>query len=193
MKVLQVDCANCKTRLSVFLAEASVNSQCAVCGHEFWIEAFPALVKEVAAGQSGETLLDDEESSCFYHPAKKAIRPCDACGRFLCALCDIDVNGEHWCPACFEKGVKKGKKEHLKKENIYYDDIAVSVAIVPLLIFYLTLFTAPIALYIALRHWNTPLSAAPRGRWRFVVAIVFSVLEIAGWATGITMIFVMGT
>jgi len=166
-----------------------VHSQCAVCGHEFWIEAFPALLKEVATGQSGERLLVDDESSCFYHPAKKAAIVCDACGRFLCALCDIEMNGEHLCPTCFEKGVKKEHKDRFAKEHVYYDDIAVSVAILPLLIFYFTIFTAPIALYIALQHWNTPLSAVPRRRWRFVVAIVFSGLEIAGWATGITMLF----
>ena len=37
-----------------------------------------------------DALLSEGESSCFYHPNKRAVVPCDQCGRFLCTLCRVD-------------------------------------------------------------------------------------------------------
>ena len=62
--------------------------------------------------------------------------------------------------------------------------MALALAIYPLIIFYFTIITAPAALFIALRHWNSPSSLIPRTKIRLVVAIVFALLEIAGWGVG---------
>ncbi len=190
MKAFQVDCASCGGQISVPLPEASVRSPCPACAAEVWVEVFPALLKASAPGKPGEHLLVDDESSCFYHPAKKAVVPCDGCGRFLCALCDIEMNGQHLCPACIQAGVRKAKLKHLKKESVYYDEIALAVALVPMLLVWVTVITAPIALYIAIRHWRTPLSVVPRRRWRFVMAISVAVLQLVGW--GAVLLFVTG-
>ena len=62
-----------------------------------------------------------------------------------------------------------------------YDDLALSIAVLPLILIYFTCITAPIAIYIAIRHWNAPLSVIPRTKVRFLIAIVIASLEIAGW------------
>jgi hypothetical protein len=121
------------------------------------------------------------ESSCFYHPQKKAVLPCDGCGRFLCALCDCQLNGQHFCPACLEAGKSKGKIKSLDSQRTLYDSIALSLAIYPLLIFYFTLITAPMVLFVAIRYWKSPASLVHRSKIRFVVAIIFALLQIAGW------------
>lgn len=121
------------------------------------------------------------ESSCFYHPQKKAVLPCDGCGRFVCALCDCQLNGQHFCPVCLETGKTKGKIKSLDNQRTLYDRIALSLAIYPLLIFYFTLITAPMALFVAIRYWKSPPSLVRRGKIRFVVAIIFALLQIAGW------------
>ena len=69
-----------------------------------------------------------------------------------------------------------------------YDQIALALAVLPLLIFYVTLITAPISLYIALRYWKSPRSIVHTTKWRFVVAIVFATLEIVGWGIGFFML-----
>jgi hypothetical protein len=157
---------------------------CPSCGASVQIEIFPALFRPMAAGQAGEAVIFEGESSCFYHPQKKAVVHCQGCGRFLCALCDCELHGEHFCPGCLEVGRIKGKIRRLENQRVLYDDIALAVAILPLLIFYFTLITAPIALYMALRYWNAPRSIVHRTKWRFVLAIVFAVLELAGWGVG---------
>jgi hypothetical protein len=149
------------------------------------IDVFPALFSPPARGQDGEKLLVDDQSSCFYHPEKKAVIHCASCGRFLCALCDIELNDQHLCPTCLETGKKKRKLVNLENHRVQYDGIALSVALLPLLIFYVTCITAPIAIYIAIRYWRAPLSIVRRTRVRFVLAIVFASLQIVGWAFAI--------
>ena len=129
------------------------------------------------------------ESSCFYHPQKKAVVPCQGCGRFLCALCDCELQGEHFCPACLEVGRQKGRIKRLENQRTLYDAIALSVAILPMLIIYFTIITAPIALFIALRYWNAPRSIVRRTKIRLILAISIATLQILGW--GVVIYFIV--
>jgi len=148
------------------------------------IEVFPALFRQLAPGSNAETVMVEGESTCFYHPNKKAVLPCEACGRFVCALCDCELHGQHYCPACLEVGRKKGKIKSLENQRTLYDSIALSLTIFPLLIFYFTIITAPMALYISIRYWNAPRSIIHRTKIRYVIAIVLAALQIIGWGVG---------
>jgi len=66
-----------------------------------------------------------------------------------------------------------------------YDSLALSLALVPMLIFYLTFITAPAALFIALRYWNAPRSIVHRSKIRLIFAIIIASLQIIGWGVGI--------
>ena len=124
------------------------------------------------------------ESGCFYHPQKKAVRPCDGCGRFLCGLCDCELQGRHFCPACLEAGRTKGKIQSLENQRTLYDSIALALAIYPVVLvfsIYFTIITAPMALFVAIRYWKSPLGILRRTKTRFVVAIILASLQIAGW------------
>jgi hypothetical protein len=162
---------------------------CPACRVPLQIEIFPALFRPAARGRGGEALMVEGESSCFYHPQKKAAVPCDGCGRFLCALCDCELHGEHFCPACLETGRQKGRIKHLENQRTLYDAIALSLATLPLLIFYFTIVTAPIALYLAIRYWNAPMSIVHRTKARLVLAILLATAQIAGWGIGAYFFF----
>jgi hypothetical protein len=168
--------------MSIPLPEPSVQSQCPVCNADTFVEAFPALLKDSVQGEAGKPLVVDDESSCFYHPTKKAEIPCEVCGRFLCALCDVELNGQHLCPTCIEKGSEKGSLARLEKGRTRYDDIALALAIVPMLFACITIVTAPATIYVAIRYWKEPTSIVHRTRWRFVVAILIACLQLLVWA-----------
>lgn len=154
---------------------------CPACGAPLQFEVFPALFRKIGAGHRGEALMVEGESSCFYHPQKKAVLPCDGCGRFLCALCDCPLEGRHYCPTCLEAGRTKGKIRSLDNQRTLYDSIALALAILPILVFYFTLITAPMTLYVAIRYWKVPSSILRRTKIRFVAAIVIALLQIGGW------------
>ena len=181
MTSFQLDCGKCKKAISVPLAEASMVSRCPECDAQLELEVFPALLKETAPGNAGEIIVVDDQSSCFFHPAKKAAVTCQDCGRFLCSLCDIEINGRHLCPMCIERSAVKGKVEHLVTERVRYDDIALTLAVVPLLIFWVTFITAPAALFMVVRYWKKPGSLLHRSRWRFIIASIFALAQVGGW------------
>ena len=142
---------------------------------------FPAFFRALPAGSAGETLLVGSDASCFYHAQKKAVVPCDRCGRFLCALCDVEIGQEHVCPACLQTGKEKGHLQTVQSRRTLYDNIALALALYPLLCFFITPLTSVIAIVIAVRYWNAPGSLIPRGRGRFIVALVLSVLQLLAW------------
>jgi len=163
---------------------------CRRCGAHLEAAVFPALFSEIRPGTPGERVLFDDESSCFYHTARKAVVPCDICGRFLCALCDIELNGQHLCPSCIDAGKNKGKMEELENQRTRYDRLALALAMLPALLItmYFTIFTAPAALFVTLRYWKAPLSPVRPWRWRFVLAFLLGVMEISAIGLFITMI-----
>ncbi|HUA39338.1 MAG TPA: hypothetical protein VMA35_13180 [Candidatus Sulfopaludibacter sp.] len=176
-----VQCPKCQAWLLEGVFNQPELSPCPACGVPLQIEVFPALFRNQSVGRSGEAILIEGESSCFYHPQKKAVIPCQGCGRFLCALCDCELNGQHFCPSCLEAGKNRGKIKNLENQRTLYDNIALSLAVYPLLIFYFTLVTAPAALFVAIRYWNAPRSMVHRTKTRSVAAIILASLQIAGW------------
>jgi hypothetical protein len=184
-----LQCPQCRAPLPDEFVNRPDLAPCPRCGGRVQVEIYPALFRPKAEGHAGEAVMIEGEASCFYHPEKKAVRPCDGCGRFLCSLCDCELHGEHFCPACLEVGRKKGKIRRLENERTLYDSIALALTIYPLLVFYFTLLAAPLALFIAIRYWNAPGSIIRRTKARMIAAIVLALLELSGWAVGFYFIF----
>src|SRR5271157_324006 len=109
-----IACPQCRAWLLEGVFNRQELAPCPSCGTPLQIEVFPALFRKISTGQSAQPVLVEGESSCFYHPQKKAVIPCAGCGRFLCALCDCELNGQHFCPACIETGKSKGKIKSLE-------------------------------------------------------------------------------
>lgn len=176
-----LDCIFCHVPLlPSFTAEPRL-AECPACHAPLMLAAFPALFQEQAVGQVGEPVVMDTESSCFYHPQKKAAVPCDDCGRFLCALCEVVIGTRHLCSSCIEGGRKKGNLKDIENSRILYDNIALALAIWPMLIFYFTVLTAPIAVFVAVRYWKAPTSILRRTKLRFVAAIGIGMLQMVAW------------
>jgi hypothetical protein len=181
MSSFQLLCPKCKITLRENVINRGQLAPCPGCASPLQVEVFPALFRPIQTGQSGEAVLIETESSCFYHLQKKAVVHCEGCGRFLCALCDCVLHGQHFCPQCLETGKKKGKIRSIENERTLYDSIALGLAVVPLLLIYVTFLTAPIALYVAIRYWKAPRSIVHRSRIRLVLAMIFASLQIIGW------------
>lgn len=174
-------CKTCESAISVSLINSEDLLPCPTCGSSFQIRVYPALFEDPKAGQAPEQVVLDHESSCYYHEDKRATVPCDSCGRFLCALCDIEMHDEHLCPKCMQKGLTKDSVTSLESDYTCYDSLAFALATIPILVWPFTFFTAPLSIYLAIRYWNTPMSVLPRVRWRPVLAVVLSAAQIGLW------------
>ena len=176
-------CPKCRTPLADGAFNQPEFTACPQCDAALSVEIFPAFFRQIAPGQSAQAVMVEGESSCFFHPQKKASLPCGGCGRFLCVLCDCEFGGEHFCPACLDAGKSKGKIKALDNTRMRYDTLALGLALVPVLVFYLTLITAPMALFVAIRYWKSPRSLVRQSNVRFILAIIIALLQIGGWAT----------
>jgi hypothetical protein len=174
-------CRTCRTGLPPEIFNTAAVVACPTCRTPTLAAVFPAAYRAYDAGRPAEAVLTDGEAGCFYHQDKKAVIACEGCGRFLCGLCDVSIAGQHLCPGCIETGKKKGRLPQIGKHRLLYDDIALAVAILPLLIWFVTCITAPIAIYLVVRHWKSPGSLVRRGKGRFVLAFIFAGLELTGW------------
>jgi len=187
-----VQCPKCRATLMESIFNLSGLSPCPTCGTPLQVEIFPAFFRKIAPGQKAEAVMVEGESSCFYHAQKKAVRPCDACGRFLCALWDCELNGQHFCPTCLDVGRSKGKIKNLDNHRTRYDSIALLLAILSVVLFF-TIVIPPIlvamSLYIAIRHWKAPQSLVRQSRTRMLVAVFIALAGLAivtAWFLSIT-------
>jgi len=124
----------------------------------------------------------DGESGCFFHPGKQAAAVCSRCGRFLCSLCEIEIQEGVVCPSCLAGKAKSEGEAEFTQSRTLYDNMAMGMAVFPMLAIWPTLVSAPLTWVVALKYWKSPISLVRRSRWRFPVALVISGLQMAGWA-----------
>jgi len=164
-------CPKCRVHLGPGMFNLSEFARCPNCNSQLWVEVFNALFRPVTQGATGAVVMIEGESACFYHERKKAVVVCDACGRFLCALCDCQLNGQHYCPPCLEAGDAKRSIEPLEKSRMLYGRQALILAILPLFI------TGLAALFIAIRRWKAPGSLVAPQRWLMPTALTLAILQ----------------
>lgn len=184
MNAFPLLCTRCRTPLIPEMAESPHFTACAGCRSWIRVEVFPSLFREPGEDSATPIAIQDGQAACFYHPSKQAMIACDTCGRFLCGLCDIDFDGRHICPACLETGRKKRRHPALEMQRTRYDMLALYLTLVPLLLvftWFAVVVTAPMALFLCIRHRNAPGSLVHRTRPWWAVAFLLSILEIAGF------------
>lgn len=146
---------------------------CPTCNSNLEIRIFPALLGKPETVLP--TAIAEGEASCYNHVTRQAVASCANCGRFVCALCQIEFDGTTRCPTCLER-------TSFEKQRILYDSIALATATLPAVFIWTTIVGAPLAIYTSLRYWKRPSSLVPRNKWRFVLAILIALLELIALA-----------
>jgi hypothetical protein len=162
--------------------ELAALTECPRCARPTQITLFPVFDRPATAGPAAEKVVVDGEATCFFHPQHRAYVPCDVCGRFLCALCDLNVQGRHLCPACLEAATRKNNLPSLEQSRTRWDQIVSLVLFLPLLVFCLVYFiplTSLAALALIISKWKAPRSLVINTRVRFIVYAVVAILEFA--------------
>jgi len=148
------------------------------CGVEGRALVYPAIFR-LHSTSAGEAIQVDGESACFVHEGKRAVAACDSCGRFVCALCRIEWGSRILCPACVNAAEKR--TELLTRSRPMYDSMAMAIAMGSVVIFTISLLSAPVAIYLAIRAFRSPRSLVPRTMVRAWIALIVGTVELVGW------------
>ena len=178
-------CSECSAPVDLKSINTGAFERCHACGISSRTDVFPAYKTDISDNDVQEAVLVDDDASCFYHPKKKAVIFCSGCGRFLCALCDVEIDGEHLCFACMEAGKNKKQISDLETGRTIYDSLALRIAVFPILMWPFTIVTAPLALFIVCRYWKAPTSIVGRSKLRFVAAFIVAFAQVAAWVGGL--------
>lgn len=175
---MALSCARCQAPLPNYFFVATNLMPCPSCGSEVMVRAFPVLFAQPRAIPASE-ISGAGEAGCFYHPEKRAVVTCRICGRFLCALCNVEFKGQNWCPGCLESSSRKRKGIDFENHRILYDSVALALAVFPfLMLFWPSIVGAPAALYVSIRYWKAPGSILPRTKIRFLAAILLAIGQL---------------
>lgn len=166
-----VPCPSCAA--DVAPAETNTGWQtCPYCEKRLQIRGWPVFRQN----NNAATALSDQ-ATCFFHPDKAFQACCQRCGRFVCALCDLQLGAEHVCPACFERGradsgVEAGRAEW-RYRDVLYDSIALTVGWGWILFWPVIVAAIPTVIFLHVKYRKAPRSyLIARPGWRFWVAYV---------------------
>jgi hypothetical protein len=143
---------------------------CPYCKKRLQIRVWGSVQQNINAADA----LSDQ-ATCFFHPDKAFQACCQRCGRFVCALCDLQLGAEHVCPTCFERGrtdsgAGAGTAEW-RQRDVLYDSIAVTIGWIWILFWPVIVAAIPAAIFLHVKYRKAPRSyLIPRHGWRFWVA-----------------------
>ena len=163
-----VTCPHCSIDIP---ADAEWQS-CPYC--QKWLQIY---VWPVVRQNSNATTALSDQATCFFHPDKALQACCQRCGRFVCALCDLQLGAEHVCPACFERGRADSGAEASKAEwryrDVLYDSIALTVGWAWILFWPVIVAAIPTVIVLHVKYRKAPRSyLIARSGWRFWAAYV---------------------
>jgi hypothetical protein len=164
-----VACPNCTG--DVAPGETNTGWQtCPYCEKRLQIRVWPV----VRQNNNATTALSDQ-ATCFFHPDKAFQACCQRCGRFVCALCDLQLGAEHVCPACFERGradsVAEPGKAEWRYRDVLYDSIALTIGWGWILFWPMIVAAVPAVIFLHVKYRKAPRSyLIPRAGWRFWAA-----------------------
>lgn len=183
-----VPCPSCGGDVAPFDTETGWQS-CPSCANRLQACLWPVVRQNTAAAAA---LLD--QATCFFHPDKAFQTCCQRCGRFVCALCDLQLGAEHVCPACFERGRATSGAEAGKAEwryrDVLYDSIAITIGWAWILFWPTVVAAIPAVIVLHVKFRKAPRSyLIPRSGWRFWAAyaglvwlpLSFAVLFLTTW------------
>ena len=160
-----VSCPGCSGDIAL---DDTGSQTCPYCDKQLQIRVWPVVRQNTNAA----TALSDQ-ATCFFHPDKVFQACCQRCGRFVCALCDLQLGAEHVCPACFERGragSDAGKAEW-RYRDVLYDSIGLTLGWGWILVWPVFVVAFPAVIFLHVKYGKAPRSyLIPRSGWRFWAA-----------------------
>ena len=184
-ETVEMSCPKCRKDMTVVYSGNQIAQVCSVCAATLQFYLFPGLLRK-ADGEADSTsmLSGSGDATCHFYPELKAEIVCDECGCFLSEKASIKWGSRDLCMPCLHNLREKKRSIDFQAKTKVYDNRALALVtwLAPF-----TLFTAPIALFILIRHRKESLGFIPRSKARWWLAMVLSILWIVAWITGLVI------
>ena len=187
-----IACPNCTGKVEPLETETGWQ-RCPYCQERLQFRLWPAIRHNPIA-----VAAIPDQATCFFHPEKAFQACCQRCGRFVCALCDLQLGAEHVCPTCFERGRSdigsNGGKAEWRHRDVLYDSIAMVIGWCWIIFWPVIVVALPTAIFLHVKYRQAPRSyLIPRSGWRFWAAyagfawlplLIISSIYIPRWIAG---------
>lgn len=192
--MVESQCLNCSRAMLIEPAEApGMERHCPHCSTRQVQQMYPALVRPPAETQSRAA---EAGAGCFFHDSTAASGVCEDCGCYLCALCSFPdpgaldaADGPRLCPVCFARhaGDPSGASYNARFRTRYprHDLAVLFLVLLPVVIlpfFLFVIVTAPMALFLAIRHGGKDLSPVSRSKALLTLGAVAALFELLIWS-----------
>lgn len=112
----KIDCAYCHEHMELVYQEKQLTGECAKCQKKWSVYPIHPDAEPRPVAALLPQPLTRGQSSCYNHPENTAQTGCEACGRLVCAVCECDLFGRSYCPACW--GAERPHTWHLSIERL---------------------------------------------------------------------------
>lgn len=170
-------CPNCRSQLKVDRQVWLVEEECPVCSSRVKLTLFPRLFRTLSRGEH-DAPAGEGDATCSFFPELRAEKECEECGAFLSGRAAIQWEDKDLCLPCLHRLREIDKPSGFLARSSLPDKQA--LALVTLLAPF-SLFTAPFALYLLLRHRGIQAGFVPRGRVVWWIAMLISLGWIVAW------------
>lgn len=172
-----LQCPGCRSRLKVGREISFFEEECPVCRREVSVTVFPRMFREWAVAEAGAPAAEGE-ASCSFFPGERAEKVCDECGCFLSERAAVVWAGRDLCLPCVHRLREVEKDSGFIGRTRLQDKRALALVtwLAPL-----SLFTAPLALYLLLRYRGRPEGFAPRSRLTWWIAFGLAITWLIVW------------
>ena len=158
--------------------------ECPSCEGAFEATLFQPRERRHAAIAAVTETPEGVAASCANHARNAAVTSCQRCGLFICALCDMSLDGFSYCPSCFDFLRREGTLQ-----TRYRDWARMSQSAAVLGFFCMTMFIplGPLAVWWGVKGLRQR-RAEERSPAGVIVAMTFGVLETIGFIAAIGLV-----
>lgn len=149
---------------------------CPYCQRFFTAAVFHAPQRVTHVLQLAQT-GPESAGSCANHPRNAAVTNCGRCGLLICSLCELAVNNETYCPACFDRLTQDGGAETVQTRFRDWRTLSFAMALTGLALSALVLGipVGVLSIYYAIRGFRDPQFSRDK-----TVMLVLSILIAGG-------------
>jgi hypothetical protein len=154
---------------------------CPRCSRGFEATAFEPPPPRIRAVEEVAASGPEGASACANHARNAAVTSCQRCGLFICSLCEMNVGGASYCPACFDLLRAQGSMTEVVTRKRDYASMARVTAIAGLFFSFLFLgLPFGILSLVYARKAFKQAKAEQRSSAGLWVVTIMAILEILG-------------